>query len=112
MDWTLTTERTAWEVAAAVAIFLFCGVGASAFLKTSKIVAVLRFCFLLTATTLFFDPILTRRVEEKPTVVLTLDDSASARRPLNDGGSKRGNVDGETVWARCVSLAKAAEDAS
>ena len=112
MDWTLTTERTAWELAAAVAIFLFCGVVASAFLKTSKIVAVLRFCFLLTAATLFFDPILTRRVEEKPTVVLTLDDSASARRPLNDGGNERGNVDGETVWARCVSLAKAAEDAA
>jgi len=113
MDWTLTTERTAWELAAAVAIFLFCGVGASAFLKTSKIVAVLRFCFLLTATTLFFDPILTRRVEEKPTVVLTLDDSASVRRPLNDGGKNGGgNVGGETVWARCVSLAKAAEDAA
>ncbi len=108
MDWTLTTERTAWELAAAVAIFLFCCVGASVFLKTSKIVAVLRFCFLLTATTLFFDPIWTRSVEEKPTVVLTLDDSASARRPLDDGG----NVDGETVWRRCVSLAKAAEDAA
>lgn len=112
MDWTLTTERTAWELAAAVAIFLFCGVGASAFLKTLKIVAVLRFCFLLTAATLFVDPVWTRRVEEKPTVVLTLDDSASARRPLNDGGNERGNVDGETVWARCVSLAKAAEDAA
>ena len=112
MDWTLTTERTAWELAAAVAIFLFCGVGASAFLKTSKIVAILRFCFLLTAATLFVDPIWTRRVEEKPIVALTLDDSASARRPLNVGGNERGNVDGETVWKRCVLLAKAAEDAA
>lgn len=112
MDWTLTTERTAWELAAAVAILVGCGVGASAFLKTSKIVAVLRFCFLLTAATLFVDPILTRRVEEKPSVVLTLDDSASARRPLNDGWNERGNVDDETVWRRCVSLAKAAEDAA
>ncbi len=110
MDWTLTTDRTAWELAAAVAIFLFCGVGASAFLKTSKMVAFSRFCFLLTATTLFVDPVLTRRVEEKPTVVLTLDDSASARRLLNVGGNERGNVDGETVWTRCVSLAKTAED--
>ncbi len=108
MDWTLTTERTAWELAAAVAIFLFCGVGAAAFLKTSKIVAILRFCFLLTAATLFVDPILTRRVEEKPTVVLTLDDSASARRLLN--GGKNGGA--ETVWTRCVSLARAAEDAA
>ncbi|MBQ9128599.1 MAG: hypothetical protein IJY15_12685, partial [Thermoguttaceae bacterium] len=108
MDWTLTTDRTAWELAAAVAIFLFCGVGATAFLKTSKTVAVFRFCFLLTAATLFVDPILTRRVEEKPTVALTLDDSASARRPLNVGG----NVDGETVWTRCVSLAKDAESAA
>ncbi len=112
MDWTLTTDRTAWELAAAVAIFLFCGVGASAFLKTSKTVAVLRFCFLTVAATLFVDPILTRRVEEKPTVVLTLDDSASARRPLDGGGNERGNVDDETVWRRCVSLAKVAEDAS
>ena len=40
MDWTLSTERTAWELVAAVAIFLFCGVGASAFLKTTKIIAV------------------------------------------------------------------------
>ncbi|MBR4102705.1 MAG: hypothetical protein IKK39_01425 [Thermoguttaceae bacterium] len=112
MDWTLSTERTAWELVAAVAIFLFCGVGASAFLKTTKIIAVLRFCFLLAAATLFFDPILTRRVEEKPTVVLTLDDSASARRPLNVGGNERGNVDNETVWTRCVSLAKATENAA
>lgn len=108
MDWALTTERTAWELAAAVAVLVGCGVGATAFLKTSKNVAFLRFCFLLVAATLFVDPILTRRVEEKPTVVLTLDDSASARRPLNDGGT----VDGETVWTRCVSLAKAAEDAA
>lgn len=112
MDWTLTTDRTAWELAAAVAIFLFCGVGASAFLKTSKVVAILRFCFLLAAATLFVDPIWTRRVEEKPIVALTLDDSASARRPLNVGGNERGNVDGETVWKRCVLLAKAAEDAA
>ncbi len=108
MDWTLTTDRTAWELVAAVAIFVGCGVGASAFLKKSKKVAFLRFCFLLVAATLFVDPILTRRVEEKPTVVLTLDDSASARRPLNDGGT----VDDKTVWTRCVSLAKAAEDAA
>ena len=46
MDWTLTTDRTAWELAAAVALLLFCGVRASAFLKTSKNVAILRFCFL------------------------------------------------------------------
>ena len=108
MDWTLTTDRTAWEAAAAVAILLFCGVGASVFLKTSKNVAILRFCFLLAAATLFFDPILTRRVEEKPTVVLTLDDSASVRRPLDVGGT----VGVETVWTRCVSLARAAEDAA
>ena len=112
MDWTLTTDRTAWELAAAVAIFLFCGVGAAAFLKTSKVVAILRFCFLLAAATLFVDPVWTRRVEEKPTVVLTLDDSASVRRPLDVGGNERGNVDGETVWKRCVLLAKAAEDAA
>ncbi|MBR5242635.1 MAG: hypothetical protein IKW13_00225, partial [Thermoguttaceae bacterium] len=108
MDWTLTTDRTVWELAAAVAVLVFCGVGASAFLKTSKIVAILRFCFLLTTATLFVDPVLTRRVEEKPTVVLTLDDSASARRPLNGSG----NADAETVWTRCVALAKSAEDAA
>lgn len=112
MDWTLTTERTAWELAAAVAILVGCGVGASAFLKTSKTVAMLRFCFLLAAATLFVDPVWTRRVEEKPTVALTLDDSASARRPLNGGKNGGGNVDVETVWARCVSLARAAEDAA
>lgn len=108
MDWTLTTDRTAWELAAAVAVFVAAGVGASAFLKTSKNVAILRFCFLLAAATLFVDPVLTRRVEEKPTVVLTLDDSASARRPLSGSG----NDDVETVWARCVALAKSAEDAA
>ena len=108
MDWTLTTDRTAWELAAAVAVLVGCGVGASAFLKTSKFVAVLRFCFLGLAATLFLDPILTRRVEEKPTVVLTLDDSASARRLLDGGG----NGGDETVWVRCVSLAKVAEDAA
>ncbi|MBQ2791012.1 MAG: hypothetical protein IJE97_15355, partial [Thermoguttaceae bacterium] len=108
MDWTLTTDRTAWELAAVVAILVGCGVGASAFLKTSKIVAVLRFCFVLTAATLFVDPIWTRRVEEKPTVVLTLDDSASARRPLDGDG----NGGDKTVWKRCVSLAKVAEDAA
>ena len=112
MDWTLTTDRTACELAAAVAIFVWCGVGASAFLKMSKFVAVLRFCFLLAAATLFVDPTLTRRVEEKATVVLTLDDSASARRPLNGGESGVGNDGDETVWTRCVSLAKVAEDAA
>ena len=56
MDWTLTTERTAWELAAAVAILVGCGVGASAFLKTLKIVAVLRFCLLLAAATLLQAP--------------------------------------------------------
>ena len=110
MDWTLTTDRTAWELAAAVAVFLLCGVGAAAFWKTSKSVAILRFSFLLTVATLFVDPVLTRRVEEKPTVVLTLDDSASARRPLS--GSGNGSVDAETVWTRCVDLAKSAEDAA
>ena len=110
MDWTLTTDRTAWELAAAVALLLFCGVGALAFWKTSKSVAILRFSFLLTVATLFVDPVLTRRVEEKPTVVLTLDDSASARRPLS--GSGNGSVDAETVWTRCVDLAKSAEDAA
>lgn len=108
MDWTLTTDRTAWELAAAVAVLLFCGVGASAFLKTSKIVAFLRFCFLAVAATLFVDPVWTRRVEEKPTVVLTLDDSASARRPP----SVDGNDAAETVWTRCVSLAAEAERAA
>lgn len=112
MGWTLTTERTVWELAAAVAFLVAAGVGASAFLKTSKIVAVLRFCFLLTAATLFVDPILTRRVEEKPTVVLTLDDSASARRPLSESGKESGNDGSKTVWARCVELAKSAEDAA
>ncbi len=112
MDWTLTTERTAWELAAAVAILVGCGVGASTFLKTLKIVAVLRFGLLLAAATLFVDPILTRRVEEKPTVVLTLDDSASARRPLIDVETNVGNSGDGTVWARCVSLAKVAEDAA
>lgn len=108
MDWTLTTERTAWELAAAVAVLVGCGVGAAAFLKTSKFVAFLRFCFLLAAATLFVDPIWTRRVEEKPTVALTLDDSASARRPLNVDGT----VGAETVWTRCVSLAAEAERAA
>ncbi|MBQ1278045.1 MAG: hypothetical protein IIY07_05325, partial [Thermoguttaceae bacterium] len=112
MGWTLTTERTVWELAAAVAFLVAAGVGAAAFLKTSKIVAVLRFCFLLTAATLFVDPILTRRVEEKPTVVLTLDDSASARRPLSESGKESGNDGSKTVWARCVELAKSAEDAA
>ncbi|MBR4833117.1 MAG: hypothetical protein IKU86_02135 [Thermoguttaceae bacterium] len=108
MDWTLTTERTAWELAAVAATLVVCGVGASAFLKTSKIVAFFRFGVLAALATLFIDPILTRRVEEKPTVVLTLDDSASARRPL--GGV--GNGDEATVWTRCVELAKSAEDAA
>lgn len=108
MDWTLTTDRTAWELAAAVAILVGCGVGASAFLKMSKKVAFLRFCFLAVAATLFVDPVLTRRVEEKPTVVLTLDDSASVRRPLDVGG----NGGDETVWTRCVELAKDAENAA
>ena len=112
MGWALTTDRAAWELAAAVAVLVWCGVGASAFLKTSKIVSILRFCFLLTAATLFVDPILTRRVEEKPTVVLTLDDSASVRRPLKLGVAGVGNVGDEAVWERCVSLAKSAEDAA
>ncbi len=108
MDWTLTSERTAWELAAGVAILLFCGVGASAFLKTSKKVAILRFSFIFAAATLFVDPVWTRRVEEKPTVVLTLDDSASARRPLDVDG----NIVDETVWVRCVALAAEAKDAA
>ncbi len=105
MDWTLTTERAAWELAVVASALVVCGVGAAAFLKTSKIVAILRFGVLAATAILFVDPILTRRVEEKPTVVLTADDSASARRTLANGC-------GETVWERCVALAESAEIAA
>lgn len=108
MNWTLTTDRTIWELAAVAAGVVLCGVGASAFLKTSKIVAILRLGVLGAAVLLFVDPTLTRRVEEKPTVALTLDDSASARRPLGTSA----NVGAETVWKRCVALAKEAESAA
>lgn len=103
-DWT--TVRTAPELVA-VALFwaFFFAQAAPIFArrgpKLSRIAAISRLLFATLLAAAFLEPVFVRTVAEKTPLILLLDDSASAARPL-DGGA--------TVWSRTVAAARLVDE--